>query len=565
MPNDHVLFNLLAWTAAQMFGGSEAVYRIWSVVPGIAAVGLVTWWLWRSWSRWVSVVFCALAVTSPLHLELVKQARGYGLGYLAGALMLVCAVSIAGRGGGRRALAGLALAGLVGTWTLTGFLIAFAGQLGALAPNRRVRRGLLLVGAVVGIGTLAFYAPLLHVFFDPIGHKNYFGASTGSPLSWAAFLTGPPDQFLGPTARLLLHVNSTFAFTAVGLVLAALGGVWLWRAGRRPVLLVLAGPPIFTELVLTVLQVNFNPRFVSFLQFHFLLLVAIGGVAGARDLARLARTRVPLILAGVALLAVVATRTVQLNDHWDAMPIENAKLVAQIVRRAGYRSVVTDSLKPWSLRYYLGGRQVHVLPPEQLQSLLCRGGEPLAFVDQLAYAEVMYAGNPVRPMPISDSCLRSRGARLVIVPERNAPERYGGLPVHVWLLCAPAAALGLVGCGGSHGLPAIKVKVTPAPRTAASACGKLKNYWQYAAGQRIGVAGKVRPEPSGRWHIKFKLKRCQGTAYGTFSKQRATLGAHGTFGVTLGPLPSGYYELRAELVSTTSRTVSRRVFFHVAG
>jgi len=151
------------------------------------------------------------------------------------------------------------------------------------------------------------------------------------------------------------------------------------------------------------------------------------------------------------------------------------------------------------------------------------------------------------------------------VPERNGPDRYRGLPVHVWLLCAPALAVGVAGCGGSHAAPTVKVKVTSAPRAAASACGKLKDYWQYASGQQIGVAGKVRPVPSGSWHAKVKLKRCLGTAYRSFSKQRATLGVHGTFGVTLGPLPSGYYELRAEVVTAAGHTNSRRVFFHVAG
>jgi len=565
IPNDHVLFNFLAWTAAGLFGRTEAVYRLWSVAPATVAIGLIAWWLWRSWSRWLAVTFAVLAVTSPLHLELAKQARGYGLGFLAGAVMLISATSIA-RGRARRgAFAGLAGAGLIGTWTLTGFLIAFVGQLLSLLPARAARRSVLVVAGVVAAGTLVFYAPLLHVFVDPLEHRNYFGASTGNPLGWSAFLTGPPQQFLGPTSELLLYVSSSAVYTVVGLALAGVGGAALWRSGQRHVLIALVSPLVVTEVALTVLAVNFNPRFVSFLMFHFLLLVSFGTVATGRLLVRLVRASAPVALAGAAVAVLLTVRTVELNDHWDAAPIENAKVVAQIVRRAGFTSVVTDSLKPWSLRFYLGRSHVNVLAPEQLEAAFCRGRGPLAYVDQLAYAEVMYAGDPVRPMPISVACLRARGARLLIVPERNAPERYRGLPVHVWLVCAPALAVGVAACGGSQrAATTVKVKLTRAPRSPAFACGKRKDFWQYAAQEPVGVAGKVRPSPAGRWHAKVKVKRCTGSAFQEFRKLRATLGGHGTFGVTFTGLPSGYYELRAEVTTAAGRTDSRRVFFHVA-
>src|SRR5207245_1576402 len=45
--NNHLLFSLLTWATTRTFGHFEAAYRFWSVVPALAAVGVVGWWAWR--------------------------------------------------------------------------------------------------------------------------------------------------------------------------------------------------------------------------------------------------------------------------------------------------------------------------------------------------------------------------------------------------------------------------------------------------------------------------------------------------------------------------------------
>ena len=47
VPNNHVLYNLLSWVTQAGIGRFEASYRIWSVVPGAAAVVLCAWWVWN--------------------------------------------------------------------------------------------------------------------------------------------------------------------------------------------------------------------------------------------------------------------------------------------------------------------------------------------------------------------------------------------------------------------------------------------------------------------------------------------------------------------------------------
>ena len=45
LSNNHELFSLLAWATSSTIGDSEIAVRLWSVIPFIFGVGVVTWWL----------------------------------------------------------------------------------------------------------------------------------------------------------------------------------------------------------------------------------------------------------------------------------------------------------------------------------------------------------------------------------------------------------------------------------------------------------------------------------------------------------------------------------------
>src|SRR5207247_11821 len=138
----------------------EAVYRFWSVVPGLVAVALVAWWAWRRVGPAVSVAVVMLATVSPVHLFLTPQARGYGLALLAGGGMLVAAVRATDRG--RHAdVAWFAVFSAVGIWTLPSFVLPFGAQALVLLRRRDVRRPTLLACGAVAASSLLFYAPLL--------------------------------------------------------------------------------------------------------------------------------------------------------------------------------------------------------------------------------------------------------------------------------------------------------------------------------------------------------------------------------------------------------------------
>ena len=116
VPNNHVLFSLLSWATTGIVGHFEASYRIWSVLPALVSVAVIGWWAWRRFGPLTAVAVLIFATVAPLHLVLAPQARGYGLGFLAGAGMLVGAARAADSGSVSDVVV-FAAFGLVGIWT----------------------------------------------------------------------------------------------------------------------------------------------------------------------------------------------------------------------------------------------------------------------------------------------------------------------------------------------------------------------------------------------------------------------------------------------------------------
>jgi hypothetical protein len=92
IPNNHELFSLLAWATRWTVGESEIGLRLWSVLPFLAGVALVTVWLHTRLTPLSGVLFLFLATVSPLLLDLSRQARGYGLAFFAMSVLIVGAL-----------------------------------------------------------------------------------------------------------------------------------------------------------------------------------------------------------------------------------------------------------------------------------------------------------------------------------------------------------------------------------------------------------------------------------------------------------------------------------------
>jgi hypothetical protein len=422
LPNNHVLFNLLAWVTTSRVGHFEAAYRLWSVGPALAAVGIIGWWTWRRVGPWAAFAVVALATVAPLHLELSAQARGYGLAFLAAVCMLTSAADLSSRGRRRDSAAFIASA-LIGIWTLPVFAIAFVGHVAVLALRRDRRRFAVIATAVVAGGSLVFYAPLLGGIIA--NSRQTFGMR----LPWYGWLSGPWEHLARPTLAAFVSRNPGSPTTnpmllAAFVALAALAVRRCRRLNERDLLLHLVMPVLTTYVVLDIARIYVADRFVSYLLFYVLVLISLGLTEASHLLSAVAATRL-IVIVVLSLLLVVGADHVLAETHADAvLPIENFKLVAQIVNATGRQTpVFTNSVFPDGLRWYLGTSRVQELPVAALTRALCNTSHEEVFVDH-------HFHSPPEP---NLACLRRRG----IVPLHISQRGRGSLDV--WVIPAGSA------------------------------------------------------------------------------------------------------------------------------
>jgi hypothetical protein len=419
VPNNHVLYSLLSFGTTRVLGESEVTFRLWSVLPAIAAAGVVVWWAWRVLGRWTALAVAVLVATSPIHHDLAREARGYGLMFLAGALMLVFAYRVA-TGGGRADWVWLGIAGVVGAYTAPQFALGFVGQAIPLLWLPDLRRRALVMLGIVGVVLLLLYAPLL----SDIARSPE--TVSGGPLAWHGVLSGPILHLLQPTFDVLAgRETDAYLITPnrpdrilAGAILL-IGALLLWRSRARMLCALLVVPVLFTYSVFVIARFHVHERYGSFLIFHVLVLAAVGVVG----LVRAVPSGAPRHLAGAVAAAgavVLVIQTVDRSDTYHELPRENFKRVAEIVKARGGSEVVTDSTRPDGLRYYLGEDNVVALPPGPAEPTLCVTPPPI-------FVEHPYRADG-EPPPPDVSCLKRLGAVRVRVPQRDRGDH-----IDVWI------------------------------------------------------------------------------------------------------------------------------------
>jgi hypothetical protein len=417
VPNNHVLYNLASWVTAGALGRFEASYRIWSVLPALAAVALAAWWAWKRIGPIAATVIVILATVSPVHLILAPQARGYGLAMFAGVVMLIGAVR-ASDGGETRDVVLFAVGVLVGIWTLPVFALAAVAQAGVLLANPRVRKVTLIACGVIAAASLAFYAPMLGDIVHN-AHQRF-----GAQLAVVGVLTGVYHQLAAPTMTNalpsdphgLLNQAATFVAIAV-LTVAAIVRLARARPEHSPIadraLLAHLTVPIFgTYLALVAGRFYVQPRFASYLLFHVLVLLAIG----AQQIWDLVASIAPVKVVAAILIAAVAitgtSRVATVTKDEALLPWENSKFVAEFARSTGLNYVFTDSTHPAALYYYLGEKRVvHLLPAAVKKQSYCAVKSRFIFVDDTYH-------QTVKP---SLKCLLDRRAVRIHVPQQKTP------------------------------------------------------------------------------------------------------------------------------------------------
>ncbi len=359
-----------------MVGDSEIALRLWSVIPFIVGAALVTAWLHIRIGALTAVLYLFFVTLSPLLLDLSRQARGYGLAFLAMSAMIVAALE-AERSVRYRAIVAFCVAGVLGTLTLPIFGVAFLATGAVLWAGRSLRpRVALALAASSLVVILAWYAP--HADDLLTSSQQEFGA----PIPWFGIVTAPVDQILIPAlvwVEGLAPTRSLVWLPLIACIAIVLVSSPLLR--DRRVGLILGSGVVATLVVVFATRLYLAPRFVSFLLVPLFILLS----SGTAHLLTRSSARLPGLRAVVAvtILALVTFRFASSVADVTGLPREAHKDVAELIESRDTHSapVFVHSHQPTDLAFYLDV-PMRALPASEVVSSVCDSPTPVVYVTQ---------------------------------------------------------------------------------------------------------------------------------------------------------------------------------------
>ena len=377
----HQLMAILCWVAANTVGESEIAFRLFSAVPFVVGVLLVTAWLHVRVGALSGILYLFLATVSPLLLDISRQARGYGLAYCAMSLVVVAALE-ALRTGRVWAVVAMWVAGLVGAWTLPQVGIAVIATAAVLLFDRRTRPAS-GIGLVVVAGAIAaWYVPHSDSLHGIASFPD--GVQIGFP--WV--VTAPIDQIVLPG---LIWIDGTALLA--GVVWLPLVALAAFIAARSPFVrdwrmgLVLVAGAVATVVALWIVDSYVIPRYLSYLLAPLFILLATGAAATLQGLGTRRAVVGPVIC--LVVIGLLAARFVVLAPDVVSLPREANRDAADVIRRGPAGTPVLGYLRnPGNVVFYLG-RPIQALAADDVAAKVCGARRPVFYVEQL------YAKDPV--------------------------------------------------------------------------------------------------------------------------------------------------------------------------
>ena len=372
----HELYALVDWATASAVGESATAFRLWSAVPFILGVTLVTVWLHKRHDRIAALLFLFLATVSPLLLDISRQARGYGIAFLAMAVVVVAALE-ARRTASTWAIASMCLAGVIGAWTLPQLGVAFVATAATLLVDRRLRVRVVLGVAMSVVVIVAWFVPHLLQVYDASQDET-----AGAKATAGLILTAPFDQLLVPALAWIDGFSQEgigwLPFTLVALLVI---GTSPFLRKRHDAALILCSGPIAVFVAFWVGGAYVAPRFVSFLLVQLFMLTASGGAAILRGMPK-RRAPVRTVVLLLALIALAGHFVVLAPDVLRLPREANREAAGFVADRAPHNSRVYALLKdPQGFDFYLE-RPFEVLTSREVAPQVCTANRPVAYVMQ---------------------------------------------------------------------------------------------------------------------------------------------------------------------------------------
>lgn len=413
--NNHPLFSLLSTSLDALFGSSEVTFRLGSVIPAAVATVAVTYWLWIRAGRTAAMAFAFLATFSPLHFEVFRQARGWGLTLLATALVLISSLEIQRSNDPEwQGFAWFGVGCLLGVWTIYAVALPFLVHGVILLVTTRGRRlRLAVMAALVGMGSVLFYWPLRSALVDPTAARS--GASAAPRdgfVTLGDFILQPIERLLAPIFHLGLP---SVAAISISSILVVAGIVSLWRSKRWTVLSHFLLPVVVVFGALGLKETSIWDRYVSFLILHVLALAALG----VSWIWSIARNRPAWLVATVSIGLVglgIAAAFIPYASRITSVPRENFKGVAELIEATPGLEIAYTHTPAFEFIHNLDDVFLERVTREEFVDLTCSTEGPAAFIDY-----------PRREPRVESQCLEDRGI-VVTLPQRRRP------PIDVWFL-----------------------------------------------------------------------------------------------------------------------------------
>lgn len=375
IPNNHELFSLLGWATSSVVGESEIGLRLWSAIPFLLGVVVVTVWLHGRVNPMSGILFLFLTTFSPLLLDLSRLARGYGLAFLAMSVLVTAALE-AERSGRTTAVCSFMAGGLVGSLTLPHFSLAFVATAAALLARRDLRVRVLAGTGLSIVAIVAFYAPHL----DDIAEST--SSDYGQQIETLWIVTAPTDQVLVPAVTLIDDAFTRPSFAslpwAVAFALLIYSSPLLRQ--RRPALILCAGV-VTTLVAFWATGTHVVPRFLSFLLVPLFVLVA-SGIASifARVRERPLALRTVVALVTIGFIAITAAPLIRDAPR---RPRESTREAANVIRKLVPVTTPVFAYVPYphDLEFHLGREVQRFQSPREVPAV-CRSESTSVLVEQ---------------------------------------------------------------------------------------------------------------------------------------------------------------------------------------
>ncbi len=267
-PGNQLFFSMILAALLKLFGFSETLMRIPSVIFALLTMVSLYRFLWKVFNEKVALLGATLLLLSTQFWDLSTQARGYSLLFLC-VVCSVYSVYFEYETGQKKYSILFYISSFVGVGTFPLFCL-WVGGLFIYRIVVRKKAKAIFDAVLVTVACLLFYVPVLGKMI------KFFTTSIGSygvPLKWTEFLVTPLEYLL--TTYFDGDVSAIVGLFF--LIVVIWGVIHLYKTNKK-LAEIITIPTVFTLLIMLIFAVNTTIRYLAFLQIVYMVYLLFGGI-----------------------------------------------------------------------------------------------------------------------------------------------------------------------------------------------------------------------------------------------------------------------------------------------